>query len=136
MFNENCITTGQRWLFSKKKIKLTHRYYSRDLPYTLAMLELSIIILFITMIYMCLFFNSVWCYPPPQTLHDSESDQREITLIHCYCLQYDHAKQCDFNLLYMKNFFCVSIFSLRAPYLLNKVRNIIIVPCVPVYDSW
>lgn len=59
MFNENCITTGQRWLFSKKKIKLTHRYYSRDLPYTLAMLKLSIIILFITMIYMCLFFNSV-----------------------------------------------------------------------------
>lgn len=72
--------------------------------------------------------------PPPQILHDSESDQREITLIHCYCLQYDHAKQCDFNLL-MKNFFLVSIFSLRAPYLLNKVRNIVIAPCVPVYDS-
>lgn len=80
-------------------------------------------------------FSMMLC-PPPQTLHDSESDQREITLIHCYCLQYGHAKQCDFNLLYMKNFFFVSIFSLRAPYLLNKVRNIVIVPCVPVYDSW
>lgn len=83
------------------------------------------------MIYMCLFFNS----SPPPTLYDSESDQREITLIHCYCLQYHHAKQCEFNLL-MKNFFFVSIFSLRAPYLLNKVRNIVIVPSVPVYDSW
>lgn len=34
-----------------------------------------------------------------------------------------------------KTFFFVSIFSLRAPYLLNKVRNIVIAPCVPVYDS-
>lgn len=67
MFNENCITTGQRWLFSKKKIKLTHRYYSRDLPYTLAMLELSIIILFITDIHVPLLqFSMMLCPPPPQ----------------------------------------------------------------------
>lgn len=58
MLNENCITTGQHWLFSKKNPP-PDTITVVTLPYTLAMLELSIIILFMTMIYMCLFFNSV-----------------------------------------------------------------------------
>lgn len=106
MSNENCITTGQHWLFSKKKIKLTHRYYSRDLTlHSSHAWTFYNYIVYNYDIHVPLLQFSMMLSPPPQTLHDSESDQREITLIHCYYLQYYHAKQCDFNLLYMKNFF-------------------------------
>lgn len=90
MLNENCLTTGQHWLFSKKKNKtdtsllqswlnLTHSSHAWTFyNYIVYNYDIHVSLLQFSMM-----------LSPPQTLHDSESDQREITLMHSYCLQYN-----------------------------------------------
>lgn len=136
MLNENYLTTGQHWLFSKKNKTYTSLLQSwLNLTHSSHAWTFYNYIVYNYDIHVSLLQFSMMLSPP--TLHDSESDQREITLMHSYCLQYYHVKQCDFNLLMKKKIVWVSFhFNFHAPYLLNKVRNIIIDPCVPVYDSW